>query len=88
MHNQADPLTSCVFCKIVQGRLPRTLIEEWESAMCIVPLNPCASGHVIYISKKHVKNGQEHPETTQNTIGCAMQHPHKNMTPFRRCNIL
>ena len=79
MDDQADPAASCIFCKIVQEEMPSTLIEEWESTICIMPLNPCAPGHVIYIPKKHVQNGHEHPETTANTIDCAMKNPHENM---------
>jgi histidine triad (HIT) family protein len=79
MNNQSDSMASCVFCEIVRGDRPCTLIEKWDSTICIIPLNPCAPGHVLYIPRRHVQYGEENSRVTMETIRCAMEHPQKNM---------
>lgn len=46
----------CVFCRIVSGQGPATILREWPDAVAIVPLNPVSSGHVLIIPRWHVED--------------------------------
>ena len=46
--------TSCIFCEIVEERAPATIVERWNDAIAIVPLNPVVQGHLLVIPTKHV----------------------------------
>lgn len=43
----------CVFCEIVAGRAPATVVREWDDAIAIVPLGPVTDGHTLVIPKEH-----------------------------------
>ncbi|MFD5588776.1 HIT family protein [Streptomyces sp. NPDC127063] len=51
----------CVFCEIVAGTAPATIVREWPDAMAIVPLGPVTPGHVLVIPRQHVANVGEDP---------------------------
>ncbi|HKB72161.1 MAG TPA: HIT family protein [Thermoanaerobaculia bacterium] len=44
----------CVFCEIVAGRAPAHVVEEDESSLCLLDINPLSEGHCLVISKRHV----------------------------------
>lgn len=46
----SDP---CVFCEIVAGRAPATVVYATAGHTVIVPLNPHAPGHVLFIPNRH-----------------------------------
>jgi diadenosine tetraphosphate (Ap4A) HIT family hydrolase len=43
----------CVFCKIVAGELPATLVAEDEVTVSFMDINPVTSGHLLVIPKEH-----------------------------------
>ncbi len=45
----------CVFCEIVDGRAPAHTIEEDDSALALLDINPFTEGHTLVISKRHVQ---------------------------------
>ncbi|MFA6023005.1 MAG: HIT domain-containing protein [Candidatus Pacearchaeota archaeon] len=45
--------TECVFCSIVQGKIPSHKLVENKSAIAILEINPISSGHVIIVPIKH-----------------------------------
>jgi histidine triad (HIT) family protein len=52
-----DP--SCVFCKIVAGKIPAKVIMENEKAMALLDAFPLAAGHTLVIPKLHYAKTQE-----------------------------
>lgn len=46
---------SCVFCKIIKGKLSSYKIIEDESVLGFLDSNPSAEGHCIIIPKKHIR---------------------------------
>lgn len=46
--------SSCVFCKIIQGILPSTVIKENEHVVTIKNVDPKAPIHYLIIPKKHL----------------------------------
>lgn len=52
---------SCVFCKIVAGEIPATVVAEDESALAFLDVGPLAEGHLLLIPKEHFANISEMP---------------------------
>jgi histidine triad (HIT) family protein len=46
--------TDCVFCRILRGELPKTLVDESEHCLVMLDRNQAARGHLLVISKPHV----------------------------------
>ena len=54
----------CVFCEIIAGNSPATVVRRWDDAIAIVPLGPVVAGHVLVIPTVHVRDALERPEVT------------------------
>lgn len=44
---------NCVFCKILEGKSPVSMIYEDDKVAVFPPLNPVNDGHVLIIPKEH-----------------------------------
>jgi len=51
----------CIFCKIVEGKIPCTKIYENENVLAFLDIAPINYGHTLIIPKKHYKNLEEIP---------------------------
>ena len=47
---------SCLFCKIVAGEVPATVVHDGPRTLAFRDLNPQAPTHVLVISKDHHAN--------------------------------
>ena len=47
-------MDSCVFCRIVAGELPASVVYEDDAIMAFKDLHPEAPVHVLVIPKKHI----------------------------------
>ena len=47
----ADP--DCIFCKILAGELPATIIDEDERTVALMDINPATRGHALVIPRTH-----------------------------------
>lgn len=43
----------CVFCEIIAGSAPATIVKEWPDALAILPLKPVTDGHTLVMPKIH-----------------------------------
>ncbi|PIN73861.1 hypothetical protein COV20_01975 [Candidatus Woesearchaeota archaeon CG10_big_fil_rev_8_21_14_0_10_45_16] len=43
----------CVFCQIVEGKIPTKKIYEDETCLIILDINPAAKGHLLLIPRQH-----------------------------------
>jgi histidine triad (HIT) family protein len=50
----ADP--DCLFCKIVAGELPATIVAEDERTIAFMDINPATRGHVLVIPRTHARD--------------------------------
>lgn len=44
----------CVFCQIVAGKIPSTILYQDEEVLAFRDINPLAPTHVLIIPKKHI----------------------------------
>ena len=52
----------CVFCRIVAGELPASVIHKGRHVVAILDINPINKGHTLVISKKHYPQVTEVPD--------------------------
>jgi histidine triad (HIT) family protein len=46
----------CIFCAIVAGDAPATIIQEDEHTIAFMDIHPWTRGHVLVIPRKHAEN--------------------------------
>jgi histidine triad (HIT) family protein len=51
----------CIFCKIVNGKIPARIILESDKSLAFLDAFPLASGHSLVIPKKHYEKVQQMP---------------------------
>lgn len=47
---------ACIFCQIVEKKIPAFILYEDEKCMAFLDINPLAPGHTLVIPKEHVEN--------------------------------
>ncbi|WP_153132623.1 histidine triad nucleotide-binding protein [Dechloromonas hortensis] len=47
-------MSDCIFCKIVEGKIPATKVFEDEDILAFNDINPVRPVHVLVIPKKHI----------------------------------
>ena len=49
----ADRDPDCLFCKIVAGELPATIVAEDERTVAFMDINPATRGHALVVPRDH-----------------------------------
>ena len=63
-------MTDCIFCKIVNGKVPSKKIYEDEESFAFLDINPFTEGHTLLIPKEHYEDIFDVPEKElKNLIG-------------------
>ena len=47
---------NCIFCKIIRGEIPSSVIFEDEQSIAFMDAFPVAEGHCLLIPRKHYEN--------------------------------
>ncbi len=47
------PEPDCIFCKIVAGELPATIVDEDERTLAFMDISPATRGHALVIPRAH-----------------------------------
>ena len=55
-------MDDCIFCKIVQGKIPSSKLYENEHILSFLDIGPVNKGHALVIPKKHFVDLTEIPE--------------------------
>ena len=50
----ADP--DCLFCKIVAGELPATVVDSDDRTIAFMDINPATRGHALVIPREHASD--------------------------------
>lgn len=53
---------NCIFCKIIDGKIPSATVYEDEDFKVILDISPAAKGHALILPKEHYANIYELPE--------------------------
>ena len=68
----ADP--DCLFCKIVAGEIPATIVAEDERTIAFMDINPATRGHALVIPRTHARDVHEiDPEDLKAVAASAQQ---------------
>jgi len=49
-----DP--DCLFCKIVAGEIPSSLVREDERTVAFMDINPATRGHLLVVPRAHTRD--------------------------------
>ena len=49
----------CIFCKIVAGELPATIVDEDDRTLAFMDISPATRGHALVIPRTHVSDLHE-----------------------------
>jgi histidine triad (HIT) family protein len=52
--SDTDP--DCLFCKIVAGELPATVVAEDERTIAFMDINPATRGHALVVPRAHSRD--------------------------------
>ncbi len=55
-------MNDCIFCKIVEGKIPANKIYETDDVLAFLDITPVNEGHTLVIPKKHYENLFEIPD--------------------------
>jgi histidine triad (HIT) family protein len=50
----SDP--NCIFCKILAGELPATIIDEDERTVSFMDISPATRGHALVVPRRHTRD--------------------------------
>ncbi|MET7284627.1 histidine triad nucleotide-binding protein [Streptomyces sp. NPDC005573] len=51
-----EPQDDCLFCKIVAGTIPATIVRETDTTVAFRDINPQAPTHILVIPKVHYRD--------------------------------
>lgn len=71
---------ACVFCDIVSGRAPATIVRQWPDALAFAARDPYTFGHVLVVPRAHVRDAAEDPTATGAVMVRAAQLAAETMT--------
>jgi histidine triad (HIT) family protein len=52
----ADRVDDCLFCRIVAGEIPATIVHTSDLTVAFRDLNPTAPVHVLVVPRRHIEN--------------------------------
>ncbi len=62
-------MDNCIFCNIIQGKIPSQKVYEDDQDFAFKDINPEAPAHVLIIPKKHIESINELDEDNAQVIG-------------------
>jgi histidine triad (HIT) family protein len=66
-----DP--DCLFCKIVAGEIPATIVAEDERTIAFMDINPATRGHALVIPRTHARDVHEIDPEDLKAVAAAAQ---------------
>ncbi|HEY8303126.1 MAG TPA: HIT family protein [Solirubrobacteraceae bacterium] len=63
----------CIFCKIVAGQLPATIVDEDERTVAFMDLNPATRGHALVVPRVHAADLLSIEASELAAVACAAQ---------------
>ncbi len=66
-------MKDCIFCKIIDGKIPSTKIYEDDKVLAFLDISPVNKGHVLIVSKEHTEDFLSMSEKNINDVFLAAQ---------------
>ena len=66
-------MPDCIFCKIVDGKIPCTKVYEDEKVLAFDDIQPMAPVHVIIIPKEHISTMLDIDVSQNNITNCLIE---------------
>lgn len=60
---------NCIFCQIIEGRIPATVVHRDERCVAFDDINPQAPVHVLVIPIEHIESLDEAGQRDEGTLG-------------------
>lgn len=61
-------MSDCIFCKIVKGEIPCSLVYQDDSVMAFKDISPLAPVHILVIPKQHLESALDINESNSAVI--------------------
>ncbi|HEY7897371.1 MAG TPA: histidine triad nucleotide-binding protein [Gemmatimonadaceae bacterium] len=58
----ADDSATCIFCRIVRGEIPSTMVASNDVAVAFRDLDPKAPVHVLVVPRRHITSLDDSPD--------------------------
>jgi histidine triad (HIT) family protein len=78
MSTATDP--DCLFCQIVAGQIPATIVAEDERTVTFMDINPATRGHALVVPRTHSRDLLEIDAADLAAVTQAAQHLARTMT--------
>lgn len=62
-------MEDCIFCKIVAGEIPATIVRETDDVIAFEDLHPQAPHHVLVIPRRHIATLNDLTAEDAETVG-------------------
>ncbi|MDH5711673.1 MAG: histidine triad nucleotide-binding protein [Gammaproteobacteria bacterium] len=62
-------MSDCLFCKILEGKIPCDKVYENEHVIAFRDINPQAPTHVLVIPRKHISTANDLTGDDKNIVG-------------------
>ncbi|HXX53170.1 MAG TPA: histidine triad nucleotide-binding protein [Thermodesulfovibrionales bacterium] len=62
-------MSDCIFCRIVERKIPSKIVYEDETALAFKDINPQAPVHVLVIPKRHIPRVLDLGEEDHDLVG-------------------
>lgn len=59
---------TCIFCSIIEGKIPSNKVYEDDKVIAFNDINPLAKYHILVIPKKHYESIIDIPENEMNIV--------------------
>lgn len=67
-------MKDCLFCKIIEGKIPSNKIYETDKILAFLDITPVNEGHALVIPKAHYENLFEIPDEILSAIAVELKH--------------
>lgn len=62
-------MEDCLFCKIIAGRIPGTIIHQNEHMVVLKDINPQAPTHVLVVPRRHIGSLNDLQDADDRLVG-------------------
>jgi histidine triad (HIT) family protein len=62
-------MDECIFCKIVRGEMPATIVYKDEQVTAFRDIHPVSPTHILVIPNKHIESTNDTTEQDEQLLG-------------------